>query len=402
MAIQEMRAKDLETGEASKVSIETPFGTIRGKYYIRAATQSVAFACLLAGYGAVHMYKSAMGSAAEEEDLTKRLLQEANATASPTESDPCDDLKVSDPGWLCIFYAIGVAYTFLALAIACDEFFVPALEEMSGPRRLNLSMDVAGATLMAAGGSAPELFTALFGTFAESAIGFGTIVGSAVFNVLFVIAMCSLLAKEVLSLTWWPLFRDSFCYSIGLGVLAVFVGVITPDVIELWEALVLFIMYLVYILIMWQNGNIYKAITGKVLEYPDEDEEEGDKEESKAEEAADKASVVSSAGATPAYGGDGKPRGFLWHGTFRAGILKLLKDPQSWLDTAGVGIVSKIAGDATYVYQQVDVDNNGHIDREELKQLFNLLEVYISPKELEEVFVALDEDGDGTVSYSHS
>ena len=83
MAIQEMRAKDLETGEASKVSIETPFGTIRGKYYIRAATQSVAFACLLAGYGAVHMYKSAMGSAAEEEDLTKRLLQEANATASP-------------------------------------------------------------------------------------------------------------------------------------------------------------------------------------------------------------------------------------------------------------------------------------------------------------------------------
>jgi len=55
---------------------------------------------------------------------------------------------------------------------------------------MNLSMDVAGATLMAAGGSAPELATALIGTFRQSEIGFGTIVGSAVFNILFVIGMC--------------------------------------------------------------------------------------------------------------------------------------------------------------------------------------------------------------------
>ncbi len=67
------------------------------------------------------------------------------------------------------------------------------------------------------------------------------------------------------------------------------------------------------------------------------------------------------------------------------------------MDTAGVGIVAKIAGDADYVFAQVDIDGNGHVDREELKQLFNLLECYISPRELEEVFNQLDQDKDGTV-----
>ncbi|CAE7346526.1 Slc24a1, partial [Symbiodinium sp. KB8] len=66
------------------------------------------------------------------------------------------------------------------------------------------------ATFMAAGGSAPELFTSFIGVFISvSNVGFGTIVGSAVFNVLFVIGMCAIFSREVLALTWWPLFRDS-------------------------------------------------------------------------------------------------------------------------------------------------------------------------------------------------
>merc|ERR1711871_341370 len=55
-----------------------------------------------------------------------------------------------------LLYALGVVYMFLALAIVCDEFLVPALDcviEATG-----VSNDVAGATFMAAGGSAPELF----------------------------------------------------------------------------------------------------------------------------------------------------------------------------------------------------------------------------------------------------
>jgi sodium/potassium/calcium exchanger 2 len=133
-----------------------------------------------------------------------------------SDEEAVDCSKGNNPWWMITLYILGILYMFLALAIVCDEFFVPALEEMSGPHRFNLSMDVAGATLMAAGGSAPELATSLIGTFKQSQIGFGTIVGSAVFNVLFVIGMCSLLAKEVLTLTWWPLFRDSTFYTVGL------------------------------------------------------------------------------------------------------------------------------------------------------------------------------------------
>lgn len=311
---------------------------------------------------------------------------------------------------------------FLALAIACDEFFVPALEEMSSERRLNLSMDVAGATLMAAGGSAPELFTSLFGTFTESEIGFGTIVGSAVFNVLFVIAMCSLMARETLQLTWWPLFRDSLYYSIGLVVLTVFVGVSSRERILIWEACVLFVLYLGYILIMYYNRDIYKMLTGKELQDPEEDDEDDDELEEdehangmgggmdisggpggddEKERPRKQPSVRSFRSADSfVLSGETKPINFRWQGTFRAGILKLLRDPDSWLDTAGVGIVAKIAGDVDHVFRQVDINGDGSIDRDELEQLFELLECHLSPHELDDVFKQLDEDGDGTVSCS--
>jgi len=95
---------------------------------------------------------------------------------------------------------LGVMYIFIALAIVCDEFFVPALEVIA--EKMNITPDVAGATLMAAGGSAPELFTNIFATFEESDAGFGTIIGSAVFNILFVIGMCAMFSKESLQLTW--------------------------------------------------------------------------------------------------------------------------------------------------------------------------------------------------------
>merc|ERR1712227_669244 len=104
---------------------------------------------------------------------------------------------------------------FYALALVCDHFFVPTLDVII--ERFDISPDVAGATLMAAGGSAPELFTSVIGVFiAVSDVGIGTIVGSAVFNVLFVIGMCALFSTEVLQLTWWPLFRDCTFYIISL------------------------------------------------------------------------------------------------------------------------------------------------------------------------------------------
>lgn len=69
------------------------------------------------------------------------------------------------------------------------------IDSMSVPvwTALNMSNDVAGATFMAAATSAPELFVNVIGTFiTEGDIGVGTIVGSAVFNILAVAACCGI------------------------------------------------------------------------------------------------------------------------------------------------------------------------------------------------------------------
>lgn len=291
---------------------------------------------------------------------------------------------------------------FLALAIVCDEFFVSALEVIASERYMNLSMDVAGATLMAAGGSAPELFTSFVGTFQQSDIGIGTIVGSAVFNVLFVIGVCSMLSKEVLHLTWWPLFRDCLYYAIGLLVLSMLVGVSSEGIVSWWEALILFAMYFGYVIVMKYNKRLYKALTGKELVLGSEMSQGSDNFEDNSTPHAHENGDVETSGAHDAdevLSHDmNRIPDFRWPGTFRAGVLKLLLHPSSWEERGGIGIVSKIAGDVEQVFKTIDLNGDGGIDMEELGKLFVKLGHEINPEDLEVVFKSLDLDGNGTVS----
>ncbi|NXD83203.1 NCKX2 protein, partial [Halcyon senegalensis] len=151
-----------------------------------------------------------------------------------------------------ILHIIGMIYMFIALAIVCDEFFVPSLTVIT--EKLAISDDVAGATFMAAGGSAPELFTSLIGVFiSHSNVGIGTIVGSAVFNILFVIGMCALFSREILNLTWWPLFRDVSFYIIDLILLIIF---FLDNFIKWWESLTLLTAYFCYVTFMKFNVQV--------------------------------------------------------------------------------------------------------------------------------------------------
>lgn len=85
---------------------------------------------------------------------------------------------------------------------------------------LKLSPDVAGATFMAAGSSAPELATVIIGVFfAKDDIGISGVIGSAVFNIMFVISVCALCSGTVCQLNWWPLVRDCFFYSVSILVM---------------------------------------------------------------------------------------------------------------------------------------------------------------------------------------
>jgi len=160
------------------------------------------------------------------------------------------------------FYIIGILYMFYAIAIVCDNYFVPTLDVVI--EKFSIAPDVAGATFMAAGGSAPELFTSVIGVFiVVSDVGIGTIVGSAVFNVLFVIAACAFASKQALSLTAYPLIRDTAFYSVALAVLVAF---FVDEAIHWWEALILFVWYIVYVIYMKFNsffeGHFYKLFPG--------------------------------------------------------------------------------------------------------------------------------------------
>ena len=144
----------------------------------------------------------------------------------------------------------------LGLNIVCDAYFCEALNLMVSEWKVQ--PDVAGATFMAAGGSAPELFTSIIGVFlAESDVGFGTIVGSAVFNVLFVIGLCAAASTVPLKLTWWPLFRDCTYYILGLLMLS---GFCFDSKIELHEAIILFALYIGYCIIMLYNEKLHHFV----------------------------------------------------------------------------------------------------------------------------------------------
>lgn len=166
----------------------------------------------------------------------------------------CEDYDGVDP-WMAILYLIFTVYLFIALAIVCDEWFVPSLEKIS--EVLKLSSDVAGATFMAAGSSAPELFVSVADTFGRShgsGYGVGTIVGSAMFNILVIVAMSAACCSSEIVIDWKPVFRDCLFYCLAIIVMVI---VISDMKMEWYEGLIMVIIYAGYILFMVFNQRIF-------------------------------------------------------------------------------------------------------------------------------------------------
>uniref|UniRef100_A0A336KNY8 CSON013123 protein n=1 Tax=Culicoides sonorensis TaxID=179676 RepID=A0A336KNY8_CULSO len=149
-----------------------------------------------------------------------------------------------------IIHVLVAVFTFLGLAIVCDDYFVSSLDRLC--EELKLSPDVAGATFMAAGSSAPELATVIIGVFfAKDDIGVSGVIGSAVFNIMFVISVCALCSGAVLKLNWWPLVRDCAFYALSIFVMLI---IICNDLISWPEALFMLILYVAYCVALHFNS----------------------------------------------------------------------------------------------------------------------------------------------------
>ncbi|KAM6943060.1 sodium/potassium/calcium exchanger 5 isoform 2-T2 [Xenentodon cancila] len=179
-------------------------------------------------YATVH-FVSFTAKTTQETHLVRarRALENETDCVSPQASEFPDGfftVQERKDGGLVIYFML-IFYMLLAVSIVCDDYFLPSLEVIS--ERLGLTQDVAGATFMAAGSSAPELVTAFLGVFVTKGdIGVSTIVGSAVYNLLGICAACGILAPLAGRLTCWPLFRD--CLAYGISVAAV-IGIISDS-----------------------------------------------------------------------------------------------------------------------------------------------------------------------------
>ena len=164
---------------------------------------------MVAAY-AVAAYAGDADDAAVPHSSNRRSLYEY-------EAGVCDSFLVSNYKMVAMALLMwGIFYMFWGLAIVCDDYFVTSLEDIS--EALKLSPDVAGATFMAAGSSAPELFTSLMGVFAvKSDVGVGTIVGSAVFNLCCIIGGTAVFTPGVLKIDWKPITRDTIFYAISIA-----------------------------------------------------------------------------------------------------------------------------------------------------------------------------------------
>jgi len=308
-------------------------------------------------------------------------------------SNACKKLGDEGMGLWILVIVLCLLYLFVGIAIVCDELFVPALEIVA--EQLELSNDVAGATLMAAGGSAPELATAFVGTFKRSDVGFGTIVGSAVFNVLFVIGVCVMatpVAFSPLKLTVWPLFRDCTYYTLTIATLAYFMY---DGVILIWEAVAQLCMYIGYVYMMMNNDRVEAWCMSKF----------GAKE---SKVTPTEGTELTDLEAVPVAAADGENKdtpenaaNFTRPSTFRVGILQLLVSKTSMTETAGIAFISKIKGDVNVVFDKIDSNGNGQLDKEEIKSC--LIELGTPTEELtdenvQEMMDAMDPDKLGYVT----
>ncbi len=171
-------------------------------------------------------------------------------------------------------FILALLLSFYILAKVVDDYFVESLDKIAN--RLKMSSDAAGATLMAVGSSAPELFVALFAVFHpdgnHEAIGVGNIVGSALFNILAIIGAAAIVRNS--NLAWQPIVRDLAFYAVAIGLL---LFVFHDGKVQLHDALLFIGVYIVYVIfvIYWKRIVKYNDPNEDVKEETKKNEKKG-------------------------------------------------------------------------------------------------------------------------------
>uniref|UniRef100_A0A6Q2XPW6 Calx-beta domain-containing protein n=1 Tax=Esox lucius TaxID=8010 RepID=A0A6Q2XPW6_ESOLU len=172
-----------------------------------------------------------------------------------------------------VVYFTCLMYMFLGVSIIADRFMASIEVITSQEKEVTVTMPngetsvatvriwnetVSNLTLMALGSSAPEILLSVIEVcghgFNAGELGPGTIVGSAAFNMFVIIAICVWVIPEgetrkikhlrVFFITaFWSIFAYIWLYLI--------LAVISPGVVEVWEALVTLLYFPVCVILAW-------------------------------------------------------------------------------------------------------------------------------------------------------
>ncbi|KAL0972983.1 hypothetical protein UPYG_G00197310 [Umbra pygmaea] len=172
-----------------------------------------------------------------------------------------------------VVYFTCLVYMFLGVSIIADRFMASIEVITSQEKEVTITMPngetsvatvriwnetVSNLTLMALGSSAPEILLSVIEVcghgFKAGELGPGTIVGSAAFNMFVIIAICVWVIPEgetrkikhlrVFFITaFWSIFAYIWLYLI--------LAVISPGVVEVWEALVTLLYFPVCVILAW-------------------------------------------------------------------------------------------------------------------------------------------------------
>eukprot|EP00240_Pyramimonas_obovata_P005867 CAMPEP_0118941076 /NCGR_PEP_ID=MMETSP1169-20130426/33011_1 /TAXON_ID=36882 /ORGANISM="Pyramimonas obovata, Strain CCMP722" /LENGTH=331 /DNA_ID=CAMNT_0006885741 /DNA_START=510 /DNA_END=1501 /DNA_ORIENTATION=- len=136
---------------------------------------------------------------------------------------------------------------FYALGVAADKFFCPSLERIAA--FLQLAPDVAGATLLSFGNSAPDVFTQIAAARTEGnrdlPLAISAVGGAGMFITTIVLAAIILCAPEVVQVAPRSFIRDAGFYLFAVVAMLL---VLVDGTVYLFEGLFLAAVYLAYIL----------------------------------------------------------------------------------------------------------------------------------------------------------
>ncbi|XP_005740194.1 sodium/calcium exchanger 2a isoform X1 [Pundamilia nyererei] len=217
-------------------------------------------------------------------------LPQSSGNTSGSGKRTCSDTVVCKPGillpvWLplnpplgeqagrAIIYFLCLMYMFLGVSIIADRFMasievITSQEKVVTVTKPNGETTVAtvriwnetvsNLTLMALGSSAPEILLSVIEVcghnFHAGEIGPGTIVGSAAFNMFVIIGLCVWVVPDgesrkikhlrVFFITaFWSIFAYIWLYLI--------LAVISPGIVEVWEAIVTLLYFPVCVILAW-------------------------------------------------------------------------------------------------------------------------------------------------------